>query len=103
MFERVEHLEDAVGPASGSAGSLESLVAEGEARVQRKGDVAVDDLFTEEKHATARLDEKTYALEEKVSKKWPKNSKNRAYTWKSKSKGFWKIGFGKLEGHGGNH
>ena len=58
MFERVEHLEDAVGPALGSAGSLETLVAEGEARVKRQGDVAVDNLFTEEKHATARLDEK---------------------------------------------
>ena len=93
LFERVEHLEDAVGPALGSAGSLETLVAEGEARVKRQGDVAVDNLFTEEKHATEHLDEKTYAIEEKVSKKkWPKNLKNRAYKLKSKCKGPWKIG-----------
>ena len=48
MFERVELLEDAVGPALGSAGSLETLVAAGEARVKRQGDVAVDNIFTEE-------------------------------------------------------
>lgn len=57
-----------MGPALGSAGSLETLVAAGEARVKRQGDVAVDNLFTEEKHATERLDEKTLAHEEKISK-----------------------------------
>ena len=65
MFERVEFLEDAVGPALGSAGSLETLVAAEEARGKRQGYVAVDNLFTEEKHATERLDEKTLAREEK--------------------------------------
>ena len=57
-----------MGPTLGSAGSLETLVADGEARFKRQGDVAVDNLFTEEKHATARLDGKTYAFEENVSK-----------------------------------
>ena len=67
-----------MGPTLGSAGSLETSVAAVEARVKRQGDVAVENLFTEEKHATERLEEKLLPMRKKSRKFWPKNLINKS-------------------------
>ena len=69
LFGRLGQLEDAVGPALGSADTLVALVAEGEARVKVQGDVAVDSLFAETDLALERLEGKVLAGEEKISER----------------------------------
>ena len=78
IFERLEQLEEAVGPALGSADSLVALVAEAEARVKLQGDRAVDSLLSEADQAYDRLEEKTLAHEEKFEKRAKKEFEKQA-------------------------
>ena len=96
LFWRVEQLEEAVGPTLGSAGSIEALVAEGEARVKRQGDLAVDNLFLEEKMPLSAWTKKPLPMRKISRKRWPKSLTNEPPSWKFRSKGPWKIGVWKV-------
>ncbi len=49
LFDRVQDLENAMGPALGSASTFEDMVSEGEKRVKSQEDVAINYLFDEAK------------------------------------------------------
>ena len=55
LFDRVQELEDAMGPALGSASALDSLVNEGVKRVKSQWDVAINYIFEEAKRALDHL------------------------------------------------
>ena len=96
LFWRVEQLEEAVGPTLGSAGSIEALFAEGEARVKRQGDLAVDNLFWRKKMPLSAWTKKPLPIRKFFRKRWPKSLTNKLPLWKFRSKGSRKTGVWKV-------
>ena len=69
LFDRVQELEDAMGPALGCASALDALVDEGEKRVKSQGDLAVNYIYEEAKRALDHFEERAILHDENFLKK----------------------------------
>ena len=69
LFDRVQELEEAMGPALGSVATLETWVHESEKRIKTQGDVAVNHLYAEIKRGLDRFEERAMLHDENFLKK----------------------------------
>ena len=77
LFDRVQELEDTMGPALGSAGALDALVSEGVKRVKSQWDVAINNIFEEAKRALDHFEERENLHDENCLKKAEAEQANR--------------------------